>query len=55
MLSVLNPQESLFRDVVQSVFSVGSSNEVECFLRIVKHFSTLGNKFVTESILEKSI
>ena len=44
-----------FQDAGHFVHSLGSSIGKDCSLHIIEHLSTLDNRFLTESILEKRI
>ena len=52
---ILFPQESLFRDAVDSVHSSILVVEMNCLLQIIKQLSNLDNKFATEVVLERCI
>ena len=45
-------QESLIRDAGRSLLSSGSSIKLKCIFNIIKHLSTLGDSFITESCLK---
>ena len=55
MFFVFFPQESLFRDAGQFLYSSVLLVEMNCLLQIIKDLSTLDNNFATEAELEKCI